>query len=363
LRGEAEPSSATVHDSSFYAHNHIELLTGSPVTELDVAGRRVVLEDGTRLPYTSLVLATGASPRRLDVPGATLQGVHYLRTLEDALRLRDALGRAQRVAVIGAGWIGSEVAASARQMGAAVALIDPAPTPVHRVFGPRVGAVFHDLHAERGVVMRMGAAVTALQGTSAVDGVVLADGSMEEADVVVVGIGVTPNAGLAARAGMAVRDGVLVDEHLEASAPGVFAAGDVAAAFHPRYGGHLRIDHWANALNEGEAAGRNATGPKEVYARLPYFFSDQYDLGLEYVGHARAGDSLVVRGELQDRKFVAFWHRDRQVSAAMAVNVWDVVEDLKALIVNGTHDVSRLGDTGVSLGDLVNDAHPRNGGE
>jgi 3-phenylpropionate/trans-cinnamate dioxygenase ferredoxin reductase subunit len=302
------------------------------------------------LAYDAVVLATGAEPRRLRVPGAELDGVHYLRTLDDAVRLGAALKGASRVAVVGAGWIGTEVAASARALGADVVLVDPEPVPLRRVLGDRMGEVFARLHAGHGVELRLGVGVSGLRGGRTVSEVVLSDGTAEAADVVVVGVGVIPRTGLAASAGLTVDDGVVVDEHLLA-APGVYAAGDVANAYHPVLGRRLRVEHWANALNQGTLAGRNAAGERAAYDRLPYFYSDQYDLGLEYVGHGAGTDDVVVRGDVEAREFVAFWLRDGRVTAAMNVNVWDVVEDLKGL-VGRAPDVGRLADPDVPLSEV-----------
>jgi 3-phenylpropionate/trans-cinnamate dioxygenase ferredoxin reductase subunit len=352
LRGEAAPETARVHDESYYKDHDIEILAGRRVTALDARPdeRRVRLDGDDVLPFTTAVLATGAEPRRLDVPGADLGGVHHLRSLDDSRRLGEAIRTARRVAVIGAGWIGSEVSASARQMGADVVLVDPGPVPLRRVLGDEIGEVFRRLHADHGVALRLGSGVVELRGGATVQQVVLQDGAVEAADVVVVGIGVAPRVGLAAEAGLRVDDGVVVDERLESSAPGVYAAGDVASAWHPHYGRRLRVEHWANALNQGLAAGANAAGAGEGYTRLPYFFSDQYDLGMEYVGYAGPGDDVVVRGSLADREFIAFWHRDGVVTAAMNVNVWDVVEDLKAIVATGRPvEPNRLADPAVEL--------------
>jgi len=354
LRGEEPPETARVHDDGFYRTNAIELLTGRTVEALDLDARRARLDGDEYLPFTAAVLATGAEPRRLDIPGGDLGGVHYLREVADAVRLRDAIRGAGRVAVIGAGWIGSEVAASARQMGAEVVLVDPGPAPLRRALGDEMGEVFRRLHADNGVQLRLESQVTAMGGEDGVDHVVLRDGRVEPADVVVVGIGVAPRVGLAASAGVKVDDGVVVDEHLRSSAPSLYAAGDVASARHPLYGVHLRVEHWANALNQGLTAGVNAAGGDETYARLPYFFSDQYDLGMEYVGNHEPGDAVVVRGDVADREFVAFWHRDGIVTAAMNVNVWDVVEDLKAIVTaRRAVDPARLADPAVALGELA----------
>jgi 3-phenylpropionate/trans-cinnamate dioxygenase ferredoxin reductase subunit len=354
LRGEQPPEVARVHDDAFHAANDIELLLGRRVVGLDPNARQIRLDDDETLGYTTAVLATGAAPRHIDIPGAGLAGVRYLRTIDDSTALGDAIRTARRVAVIGAGWIGSEVAASARQMGAEVVLVDPAPVPLQRVLGDEIGEVFRALHADNGVKLRLGLGVTELRGTDTVDEVVLADGAVEAADVVVVGIGVTPRVDLAAAAGLTLDNGVAVDDQLQSSAPGVYAAGDVASAWHPRYRRRLRIEHWANALNQGLTAGANAGGGREPYTRLPYFFSDQYDLGLEYVGHGDPGDAVVVRGSLTDREFIAFWHRGGVVTAAMSVNVWDVVDDLKAIVARGGPlEPDRLADPAVPLGVLA----------
>ena len=353
LRGEAEPASTRVHPDGFYDEHDIELVT-KRVVGIDGSSRRLALSDGDTLAFDAAILATGAEPRRLAVPGAELDGVHYLRSVDDSNRLREAIAGASRVAVIGAGWIGSEVAASARQMGADVVLIAPTPVPLGPVLGDEIGEVFRRLHADNGVQLRLGVGVGELRGSGGVEQVVLTDGTTEAVDLVVAGIGVTPRTDVAgAGCGLALDNGILVDQHLETNVAAIYAAGDVANAWHPRYRRHVRVEHWANALNQGTTAGRNVAGGREVYDRLPYFFSDQYDLGMEYVGLRSASDELVVRGDLDAREFVAFWHRDGVVSAAMNVNVWDVVEDLKAIITAGPVDPDRLADPKVEIGDIV----------
>jgi 3-phenylpropionate/trans-cinnamate dioxygenase ferredoxin reductase component len=354
LRGEAEAASTRVHPDGFYDEHDIELVT-KRVVGIDGSSRRLALPDGDTLAFDAAILATGAEPRRLAVPGAELDGVHYLRSVNDSNRLREAIAGASRVAVIGAGWIGSEVAASARQMGADVVLIAPTPVPLGHVLGDEIGEVFRRLHADNGVQLRLGVGVGELRGSGGVEQVVLTDGTTEAVDLVVAGIGVTPRTDVAgAGCGLAVDNGILVDQHLETNVAAIYAAGDVANAWHPRYRRHVRVEHWANALNQGTTAGRNVAGWREVYDRLPYFFSDQYDLGMEYVGLSSASDELVVRGDLDAREFVAFWHRDGVVSAAMNVNVWDVVDDLKAIITAGRPvDPDRLADPKVEIGDIV----------
>jgi 3-phenylpropionate/trans-cinnamate dioxygenase ferredoxin reductase subunit len=352
LRGEKQPDTALVHPENYYAEHDIELVHDR-ATALDIDSRRVALAGGEAIEFDAAVLATGAAPRLLDVPGADLAGVHYLRTIDDSVDLREAIRVAGRVAVVGAGWIGSEVAASARQMGADVVLIGPELVPLQRVLGDEIGAVFRDLHADRGVDLRLGSTVTELRGAKSVEAVALANGRVEPADVVVVGVGVGPRTELADASGLRIDNGIVVDEQLETNVLGIFAAGDVANAWHRRYARHLRVEHWANALNQGAAAGRNAAGRHEAYTRLPYFFSDQYDLGMEYVGYGAAGDQVIVRGDVGTREFIAFWLHEGVVSAAMNVNVWDVVDELEEIVETGRPiDPARLADPAVPLGDL-----------
>ncbi len=350
VRGEVDVVSTHVHPPGFYEQHDIELVTDH-VTSIDTTDHRIECAAAEPIAFDTAVLAMGAAPRRLSIPGADLLGVHYLRTIDDALQLQVAVEKARRVAVIGAGWIGSEVAASIRSMGKDVVLIDHSPSPLQRPFGQEIGRVFRQLHDDHGVTLRLESGVSALRGAVAVEAVVLEDGRVEPADLVVAGIGVTPRTELVeADGGLRFDNGILVDEHLQSSAPGVFAAGDVANAWHPRYGRHIRLEHWANARHQGLVAGRNAAGAHEVYERLPYFFSDQYELGLEYVGDHRAGDELLIRGDLEARTFIAFWHHDGVLTAAMNVNVWDVVEDLKALIASCEPvDVARLVDPSAPL--------------
>lgn len=354
LRGEAEVDSTLAHDAAFYADASIELRTGVSVIGFDTNSKRVNIADGQEIAFDTLVLATGMAPRRIDIPGAELAGVHYLRTADDAMSLQGAIKEANRIAVIGAGWIGSEVAASARLMGKDVVLIGSGKFPLYEVLGAEIGVVFKQLHAEHGVELRLGVEVVELRGIGSVEEVVLSDGRVERADVVVVGIGAVPRIELASASGLKVKNGVLVDEYLETSASGVFAAGDVANAWHPHYKTHLRVEHWANARYQGTAAGQNATGDKKAYDRLPYFYSDQYDVNLEYVGHSDPGDGVVIRGDLGQRKFVAMYHRDGVISAALTVNVANVFKELKLMMTAGRPiDLRALSDPDIPFGDLI----------
>jgi 3-phenylpropionate/trans-cinnamate dioxygenase ferredoxin reductase component len=353
-RGEVARETVYVHPEGFYAAHDIELRLGRTAVSLDTAARELALDDGERLRYDRLLLSTGAEPRRLAIPGGELDGVLYLRSVADCDALRDRLDRGGAVVVIGAGWIGAEVAASARQRGLEVTVIDPLTVPLERVLGTEVGAVYRDIHRDHGVQMLMGTGVEGFEGGTAVERVCTTDGRKLECDFVVVGVGVQPRTALAAQAGLAVDNGILVDEHLEASAPGVFAAGDAANAYHPFYGERIRVEHWANALHQGPVAARAMLGGPDVYDRLPYFFSDQYDVGMEYAGFARSWDRVVFRGDPATREFIAFWLVEDRVVAGMNVNVWDVTDAIQHLIREGVAvDDRRLADPDVSLEDLI----------
>ncbi|MCW2537985.1 MAG: FAD-dependent oxidoreductase [Modestobacter sp.] len=356
LTGAADRESVDVHPAGWYGERGVELLTGARASGLDPAGHRVELDTGERLGYSKLLLATGSSARRLGVPGADLAGVHYLRTAADADRLRTALSSGQhRVVIVGGGWIGLEVAAAARHHGNEVAVVEPRPTPLHQVLGAELGEVFARLHRAHGVDVRVRTTVDELCGDGGRVTSVLVDGDTElPADLVVIGIGAAPNTGLAEAAGLDVANGVVADAALRTSAPDVYAAGDVASSFHPRYHRHIRVEHWANALHGGPAAARSMLGSKVSYDRVPYFFTDQYELGMEYSGLAGPGADVVHRGDPGNGAFVTFWLRDGRVEAGMNVNVWDVAEPIQALIRSGRQvDTGRLTDPGVPIEALL----------
>ncbi|HEY8882538.1 MAG TPA: FAD-dependent oxidoreductase [Dermatophilaceae bacterium] len=354
LRGEKPAAKLYVHDEGFYADNGIELMTGTRVQSLDPGAHEITLAGGARMSYSRLLLSTGAAPRRLPLPGADLPGVAYLRAMGESDALRAAITAASRVVVIGAGWIGSEVAASARLLGAEVAIVAPEAVPLVRVLGPEVGGVYRDLHAGHGVDLHLSTQIEAIVGDGAASGVRTTDGVVIEGDLVVVGVGVTPRVELAKLAGLTVENGIVVDEFLATSVPDVFAAGDVAATWNTMYNKRIRMEHWANALNQGPVAARNMLGQHTAYEKLPYFYSDQYDLGMEYNGYADDWDRVVVRGDRSGREFLAFWLKDGRVLAGMNANIWDQGDDIKALIRSGASvDPDRLADPSVPLADLL----------
>jgi 3-phenylpropionate/trans-cinnamate dioxygenase ferredoxin reductase component len=339
LLGKAERDAAFVHEADWYAEHDVDLRLNTPVAGLDRHAHELITGHGDPLHYDKLVLTTGATPRHLQVPGAELAGVRYLRTIDDSDALRAAFRPDARVVVIGGGWIGLETAAAARAAGSAVTVLESAPLPLLRVLGRRMASVFADLHRDNGVDLRCEVTVAAIRPAdddpSTVGGVELGDGTVLDADVVVVGVGVTPNVDLARSAGLDVDDGVLVDASLRTSDADVVAAGDVANAEHPVLGRRIRVEHWANALNQPAVAAKTMLGTDAVYDRLPYFFTDQYDLGMEYLGYASADDDVVVHGDLGKREFVALWTREGRVVAGMNVNVWDVTDRIRELILSG----------------------------
>jgi 3-phenylpropionate/trans-cinnamate dioxygenase ferredoxin reductase subunit len=352
LQGNDEKSSIYVHEEGWYAEHDVDLRLGVAAAAVDPAQRQVLLSDGTTVGYDQLLLATGSSPRQLRVAGADLDGVLYLRTAADSERLKAALSGGGQLVLAGAGWIGLEVAAAARTAGCEVTVVEPEAVPLHRAIGPELGQVFADLHTEHGVRFRFGEGVSELSGTGHVSEVVTSSGARLPADVVVVGIGAVPNTGLAEDAGLEVSNGVLVDAALRASAPGIFAAGDIANAVNPLLGRRIRVEHWANALNSGPAAARAMLGQDVSYDQVPYFYSDQYDLGMETAGVPEPGgyDQVVYRGDRAAREFIAFWLQGGALVAGMNVNVWDVSDDIQALIRSGRKlDPARLADPDVPL--------------
>jgi 3-phenylpropionate/trans-cinnamate dioxygenase ferredoxin reductase subunit len=354
LRGEAGRGAIWLQeDEAWYALNDVELRTSTTVARIEAGERAVALEDGERVQYDALLLATGAEPRRLPVPGGDLPGVHVLRTVEDSDTLRAVLAAGGRLVVIGGGWIGCEVAASARMLGMDVTLIEPAEVPLERVLGRELGAFYRDVHSDQGVEVLLGTGVEAIEGDARAERVRTSGGRAIECAAVLVGIGVTPRIGLAAGV-VDVDNGILVDEGLRCSAEGLFACGDVANAMHPVFERRVRVEHWANALEQGPAAARSMLGQDVRYDKVPYFFSDQYDVGMEYAGlHDPASDELVLRGDPSTREFTAFWLRGSRLMAGMNVNVWDVSDKIQELVRSGAAvDRGRLADPGVALDEV-----------
>jgi NADPH-dependent 2,4-dienoyl-CoA reductase/sulfur reductase-like enzyme len=347
LLGKAERDSIFVHPLDWYPGHDVDLRLGVTVTAIDRDAATVSTAEGP-IHYDKLLLTTGASPRRLSFPGSDRDEVHYLRTVSDSDRLREAFQPGTRVAVAGAGWIGLETTAAARMAGCEVTVIEPQPGALHAQLGPEVGSVFADLHRSHGVQFRFGETAAEFRPGA----LVTSSGAEVPADVLVVGIGAAPNDALAAAAGLEVSGGVLTDAALRTSDPNIFAAGDVANSFNPLLGHPIRVEHWANALNGGPAAARSMLGQPVVYDRVPYFFSDQYDLGMECAGLPSPGsyDHVVFRGDRATLEFVAFWLSRGVVIAGINVNVWDVNSDIQSLIRSArVVDVARLADPAIPI--------------
>ncbi|MBO3750393.1 FAD-dependent oxidoreductase [Streptosporangiaceae bacterium NEAU-GS5] len=351
LQGTDELSSVYVHEEGWYADNDVQLRLGEVVTRIDRAAHVAYLGSGEREPYDKLLIATGATPRPLPVEGADLDGVHYLRTLADSQALRAAFAHQGNVVIIGAGWIGLETAAAARQAGCEVTVVEPDPTPLYRPLGRELGEVFAGVHQRHGVDFRFGEQAARLRGGAGhVREVVTSTGAVLPADDVVVGIGAAPNVELGRDAGLEVASGIVTDASLRTSDPDVYAAGDVAEAASPLLGRRIRVEHWANALNQGPVAAKAMLGQDAIYDDVPYFYTDQFEIGMEFSGDIAGYDDVVYRGSVDDLEFIAFWLHHGRVLGGMNVNVWDVVPDIQALIRLGRSvDVKRLTDTSVPL--------------
>ncbi|WP_117212345.1 NAD(P)/FAD-dependent oxidoreductase [Allorhizocola rhizosphaerae] len=347
LLGNQELDEAFVHPMEWYREHTIDLRLSTSVTALDVGDKRVRLSSGERIGYDKLLLATGARPRPVDVGGA-----RYLRDIRDSKALKSLLTAGTDVAVIGAGWIGLEVTAAARTHGAEVSVVETDSLPLRRVLGDELAAFYRDVHADKGVAFHFGRTVTSSDGAS----VTLDDGTSVPADVVLAGVGVSPCTELAADAGLEVDNGIVVSESLQTSAPDVYACGDAANWFNPLIGARMRVEHWENARQGGMVAARAMLGQQVSYDWIPYFYSDQYDVGMEYSGWVGPGgyDRVVIRGSMDSREFIAFWVKDSRVLAGMNVNVWDVQDDIRALIKAGyadgaTVDLAKLADGEAAL--------------
>lgn len=347
----------TVHDGEWFRDHRVDLRPGTTATAIDPAAHTVSLPDGSTISYDKLALATGSRSRRLDIPGSDAEGVHYVRTVGQAAALLRTLAADKKLVVVGAGWIGLEIAASARGFDVEVTVLEHAGLPLESTLGPEMGEVFAALHRQNGVDLRTGTDVTAISVDGGhASGVTLIDGTVIPADAVLIAVGALPNTELASEAGIDVENGVLVDAGLQSSDPDVVAVGDIAAAQHPILNARIRVEHWANALNQPETAAETMLGRPAEYVRMPYFFTDQYDLGMEYVGHAPHGgySRVVTRGDVDKREFLAFWlDSANKVLAGMNVNIWDAGDAIKELVASSRPvDPERLADPEIPLAEV-----------
>ncbi len=356
LRGEEERGQIFLRPPEFYEEQEIELRLGVRAERLDVKERTVELAGGERLVYDKLLIATGGRVRRLEVPGADMEGVHYLRTVEDSERIAAELRPGRRAVVVGAGFIGSEVAASARVKGLEVTVLEAAETPLLKALGPEMGGIYAEIHREHGIDLRLECRLDRLEGSRRVECVVMADGEKVECDFVVVGVGIDPETAPVEGSGIATDDGIVVDECCRTNVEGVFAAGDVARFFNPLLEERIRVEHWANAQNQGAAAAKCMLGRSEPYAEVPWFWSDQYDINMQYVGHASAWDEVVLRGDIAGRRFSAFYLKNGRLRATMALNRPRDIAASRALIrAAAPVTADQLRDEEVDLRTLVGD--------
>ncbi|TDD49970.1 NAD(P)/FAD-dependent oxidoreductase [Kribbella antibiotica] len=362
LLAKKGPESAQLHDQQWYDDNTVELRLNTTVTAIDSAGHNVTLDDGSTQAYAKLLIATGSRVRRLDVPGGDLAGIHYLRTAAESQALTDAYAAKPRVVVVGAGWIGLEAASAAKERGCEVTVVDPQPTALAAALGEQVGELYAEFHRQHGVEFRFGSGVEGFEGTDQVTGVRISGGEVLPADLVVVGVGVQPNTELASEAGIEVAtreagSGIVTGADLKTSADDVYAAGDVVRWNHPLFGRPIRVEHWQNAKDTGADAAKAILGQDVSHDALPYFFTDQFDLGMEYVGDLPHGTSyqVVLRGDPKSGAYFAFWlDDDNHVLAGMHVNMWDDgVGGVRDLIKSGKQvDPAKLADPAVALADV-----------
>jgi 3-phenylpropionate/trans-cinnamate dioxygenase ferredoxin reductase component len=356
LQGKADRDSIFVHPEPWYAEHAVELSLGSTVASLDPASRTITAI-GERLSYDKLLLATGSKPRRLDVPGADLDGVYYLRNVEESDRLKFEFAQANRVVIIGAGWIGLETAAAARAAGLDVTLLVSGDLPLQHVLGPEAAPIFDELHRSHGVDLRYRTTAVELTGRHGrVTGVMLSDGTRIDADMIIVGIGAVPRTEIAADAGLKIDNGIVVDEHLRTSDPDIFAAGDIARTYNPRLGRHIRVEHWANARRQGVVAAKAMLGQDAADVRPSYFFTDQYDLSMEYTGDiGPAGyDRVIFRRHADSDQMIVFWLSEQRVQAGMNINIWDVADDIERLIQSARPiNADDLADPAIPLASFV----------
>lgn len=332
LSGSKEQDKLFFKPEDFYAEHSIQLHLGTEATALDPTSKTLTLADSASLHFDKLLLATGSRVRTLPIPGSELEGIHYLRTIDDSQAIAQSMNSASRVVIVGAGFIGSEVAAVCKTAGLEVTVLEIQPQPMAHILGEEMGAIYANLHTSRGIDLRLQEGISGIRGSSRAEQVITDQGNAIDCDFVVIGVGIAPDTTLAESAGLEVDRGILVDEHCQTSHPDIYAAGDVANWFHPGLGHRLRVEHWDNALNQGAAAAKSMLGAPEPYSPTLYFWSDQYDLNIQYLGHATEWDEIAVRGNPDEEKFTAFYLKDGSVHGALVVNNFRDIRPTRTLI-------------------------------
>ena len=354
LSGAKEEEKLFFKPEDFYAEQSIELHLGTEATAPDPTGRTVTLANGDSLRFDKLLLATGSRVRTIPISGSNLEGVHYLRTIGDSRAIAQSMSGASRVVIVGAGFIGSEVAAVCKTAGLEVTVLEIQPQPMAHILGEEMGAIYANLHTSRGIDLRLRESISEIRGNARAEQVVTDHGNAIDCDFVVIGVGITPDTSLAESAGLQVDGGILINELCQTSHPDIYAAGDVANWYHPGLGHQLRVEHWDNALNQGAAAAKAMLGSPEPYSPTLYFWSDQYDLNIQYLGHATQWDEIAVRGNPADEKFTAFYLKDGSIHGALVVNNFRDIRPTRTLIGQKTQvSAASLSDESTNLKQLA----------
>jgi len=354
LRGVTPFEKTLLRPAEFYRERDIEMRLGTTVTRVDVEKRALAFQDGERLDFDQLLIATGGKNKRFPIPGIDLPGVYDLRTVADADRIRAAMARGGRAVVVGMGFIGAEVAAAMRQSGLEVVAVEPFKTPLYRALGEEIGRVVEGLHRDHGVEMILEDAVAAFEGSGKVERVVTRNGRRIECSLAVFGLGIEPAVELATGTPVRVDNGIVVDDQCRTNVPGIFAAGDVANHYHPVCGRQMRVEHWQNGVKQGAAAARSMLGRGQAYDEVHWFWSDQFDANIQYAGFHAAWDTIVVRGSLPLRKFLAFYLTEGRVESVVAINQGrDMRRTLPIIKARVAVDPARLEDPNVDLRTLA----------
>lgn len=350
LAGEFDRERLFIRPESFYAERGIDFLMQRSVMEIDAAARTIRLDDDATMSYDFLALTTGAAPRRIDIPGSTLGGIHYVRTIADVEAIRAELGEGRRVVIVGAGYIGLEVAASCTALGASVTVLEAAPRILGRVVCDTTAQFFSELHAGHGVSIHCGTAISEFRGNAHVNAVVLADGTIHHCDCVIVGIGVTPNVQLAQQAGLACENGISVDAQTRTSVPGIVAAGDCTSHPHPLIGARVRLESVQNAIEQGRCAASTLFADPRTFEDVPWFWSDQYDIKLQIAGFARDYDTTIVRGDAASKSFAVYYLSGTRLIAVDAIGApREFITAKKLLAARAALDPEAVANTSVDL--------------